>query len=189
MTYRSEKDALFAQVHALQGELESYRAQNPCRACRYPNPASAQFCGQCAIRLSPLRHLPIQHRPLWQVALLSLLTFSLYNIYLVWRWSRDLARLGPEKRNSKRVLWVSIVSLGLAPMVYECLMARDVEEQLHSYGYGPARPNRLQAYIITLNICAFLLSVIPFGAIVGIPLGVTATVMLQQQLNRFASPS
>lgn len=187
MGYRSDRDALVAQVSALQDELEGYREQSPCRVCGAPNSQNAQFCAQCAARLQPVAHPPIAPRKLWLVALLSILTLGLYNIYLVWRWSIELNQLnGREVRNPTLVLVLGIVTLGIATMVYECLFAREVEDLLHHFGYPRKLAQRLQTRVVVFDVCGLALSCVPFGVIVGLPLGTAATVTLQRELNSFA---
>jgi hypothetical protein len=190
MGYRNDKDALVAQVSALQGELQGYQEQNPCRHCGASNPQNARFCAQCAGKLLPLGHPPIPRRELWQVALLSIVTLSLYNIYLVWRWTIELNRLhGQPQRKPVWVLVLGILTMGIATMIYECLYAREVEDLLQHFGYPRQLAQRLQTRVVVFNVCGLALSCIPFGAIVGIPLGTAATVTLQRELNSFSSGS
>jgi hypothetical protein len=189
MTYRDEKEALIAQVSVLERELKDYRDVRPCPACGSPNPKDARFCGSCAARLEPAEHPIIKRRHLALVAVLSIVTLSIYNVYLVYAWACDLNRLaGRARRNPTTVLIVSIITLGLAALIYECLYAREVEELVRQFGKRPFQ-RRLLSVVIAINVSALMLSVIPFGVIVGLPLGVVATVLIQRELNAFGGES
>ncbi len=187
MSYRDEKAALHAQVSVLERELKDYRDQRPCPTCGSPNQTGARFCSGCAARLETAAHPSIRRRQLAAVGALSIVTLSLYNIYLVYAWAKDLNQLlGQPRRNPNTVLILSIVTLGIAPLVFECLYAREVEELARHFGCR-LHLRRLATTVLVINVTALILSIIPFGALVGLPLGASATVLLQRELNVFAS--
>ena len=128
---------------------------------------------------------PVKHRDLWVVGLLSAITGGLYNIYLVYRWSWEINGLsGHKKSDPSIVLLVSAVSLGLGVLVFECMFARELELIAADRGEAPLMSG-FSTVIIALNVSAVLLIMTGVGIILGLPLGVAATVLIQRQLNVF----
>ena len=43
------------------------------------------------------------------------------------------------------------------------------------------------AVVIALNVTAVVLCLIPYGVVLGFPIGIAATVLIQREMNRFVS--
>lgn len=127
---------------------------------------------------------PVAHRNLWLVGTLSLLSAGLYNIYLLFVWAREINGLAANRRYSpKVVITLMILTLGLAGTVFECFYAIDLQKLSEADGL---EATNLPPIIIALNVSALVLCLLGPLALIGIPLGVAATVILQRRLNLFA---
>ena len=82
------------------------------------------------------------------------------------------------------VLLVSALSLGLGVLVFECMFARELES-IADDRRGMLLMSGFSTVIIALNVSAVLLIMTGVGIILGLPLGVAATVLIQRQLNVF----
>ena len=129
----------------------------------------------------------VQVRSLPLVAVLSLVTLGIYSLYLIYQWAREINGLeGRVKHNPTVVLLVSIFTLCLGAMVYECVFAFDAAEAGRRRGLA-AQLGSLPTWVIAANGLAFVISLIPFALIIAIPLGVAATVLVQSGFNRLAA--
>ncbi len=128
----------------------------------------------------------ILRRDIAAFVLLNLVTLGIYWFYIVYQWSKEVNGLvGKVKYQPLMVLLVSILTCGLGGFVFECLMAFDVAETTKSRGV-PARLAHMPQWVIGCNIAAMLVCLIPFGVIVGLPLGLLASVLVQVELNKLA---
>ena len=131
--------------------------------------------------------LPVKQRDLWIVGILSVITLGIYNIYLAYMWSRELNHLlGRERYSPVVVLIISIVSLGIAVAVYECFFAFDLAKAAEQRNRELRMPS-LPGTVVALEVSAIVLSLTGFGVIIGMPLGVAATVLLQREFNAYAA--
>ena len=118
--------------------------------------------------------------------LLYVVTFTIYGFYIVYRWAKELNGLaGRVKFDPVLMLVVSIFTCGIAALVFECLYAFDVVEYARRRNIE-GRIENLPTWVITCNVLAMLISLIPFRVIVGLPLGILATTLLQVELNKLA---
>lgn len=127
---------------------------------------------------------PVQVRVPWVVATLSLVTLGLYNVYLVWAWAREINGLvGARRFNPRIVLVVSLLSLGLGAMIYECFFSLELQKLSERQGLdAPSLPPT----VIALNVSGFVLTLFGVLAVIGIPLGVAAVVFMQKRINALA---
>lgn len=124
----------------------------------------------------------IKVRNLWLVGVLSVVTLSLYNVYLVYQWSKELNALeGREKHNPTVVLLVSLLTCGLGASVFECLFAHDLQKWHEARRTKPLL-EPLMVVIIALNAAAWVL----YAAGIGIAAGVAASVLMQREFNALA---
>ncbi len=107
-------------------------------------------------------------------------------------WNRIAANIthvnglhGRVKYQPAVVLLVSILTCGLAGLIFEILYAFDVAESTASHGIR-GRMTQLGTWVIVCNAAALVTSLIPGGVLVGFPLGILASVFVQVELNRLA---
>jgi vacuolar-type H+-ATPase subunit I/STV1 len=123
------------------------------------------------------------------VALSAVTLFIGYLIYLWYQWARELNGLRQESRHSPQlVLLLSIVTLGLAGIVYECIFAQELEQHFRAYGRPDSTPH-LSTLVIALNVIAILFSLTGVGVFVAIPCGMAATCLVQAEINKLAAPA
>ena len=129
-----------------------------------------------------------EYRSIPIVALLSVATLLVgYQIYLCYQWARELNSLSQGKRHSPQlVLSLSVLTLGVAAVVYECIFAYEVEGYFRERNRPDALPH-FALWVATLNAIAFLCGITGIGIIVAIPCGVAATCLVQAELNKLAS--
>ena len=128
------------------------------------------------------------YRNLWIVGLLSGITGGLYNVYLAYRWAAEINALsGTKKVAPSVVLLVSALSLGLGVLVFECMFARELESIAEDRG-EVVLVTGFSTVIIALNVSAVLLIMTGPGIVLGLPLGIAATVLIQRQLNALLDP-
>jgi hypothetical protein len=129
---------------------------------------------------------PIKVRSAVLVGVLSTLTLGLYNVYLMWAWTREVNGLVREERyNPTLVLLAGVATCGLSGCVFEMLFARDLEMQAHAAG----RELLMKSFgtvILVLNVAGLMLDLTVVGALVGFPLGVAASVLMQRELNEWS---
>jgi hypothetical protein len=136
---------------------------------------------------SPVYGKVVEFRPISHVVLLSAVTLLIgYPIYLCYRWARELNGLLRERRYSPQVvLLLSIVTLGLAAIAYECLFAQELEQHFREGGRPDALPH-LSGWVIGMNVLAVVSSFTVVGVVVAIPCGMVATCLIQAELNKLA---
>jgi len=128
----------------------------------------------------------VRPRNLLPLGFLLVITLGLYWFYLGYQWSKEINGLvGRVKYPPVALLVINIVTLGLAGLVFECIWAYDVAWAAEKRGMA-WRAENLPLWIIVLNTVGLLLSLTGVGMIVGIPLGVAATIMIQMELNKLA---
>jgi heme O synthase-like polyprenyltransferase len=120
------------------------------------------------------------------VGVLSVVTLTIYNFYLVYRWAQELNAIsGRQRHNPVVVLVISIVTLGIGISVFECFFARDLEAQLEEAQLRPVM-HGYATVVIALNVAAIVLTLSVYGSALGYALGVAATILLQLGFNRLA---
>lgn len=129
----------------------------------------------------------VVYRSLLAVTLLTLVTCGCYWFYLAFCWAKDMnGVLKCQRYDPTLVLVLSICTLGMGGIVYECLFARDLERACEEAGL-PERDSRLSTWVITLNVAAMATSLVPFvGIVVALPLGIWATLLVQHEFNKLA---
>jgi len=128
----------------------------------------------------------IKHRDIAVFVLLCVVTLSIYWFYVSYHWSKEINGLvGRPKYQPVVVVLVSILTCGLAGLVFESLFAFDIAEQTKARGIQ-GRLDQLPTWVIVCNCVAFVLALIPFGVFVALPLGILASVLVQIELNRLA---
>ena len=126
------------------------------------------------------------HRSVAILVLLMFVTLGLYSFYLVYRWANEVnSLLGREKHHPLVVLLVSILTCGMALIIYECVFGFEVAGMTASRGIA-GRMENLPTWLILCNCIASLVSLIPYGVVLGFPLGVLASVLLQAELNKLS---
>lgn len=139
-----------------------------------------------AAKLTPAEAADVQHRDIATFVLLMVVTLGIYWFYVSYQWAKELNGLsGRMKFQPLVVLLTSIVTCGIAGMVFECLFAFDIAEQTQARGLK-ARMDALPTWVIATNCAAIVLSLIPFGFAIGLPLGILASVLVQVELNKLA---
>jgi hypothetical protein len=123
------------------------------------------------------------------VAVLSVVTLSIYAFYLIFQWSKDLNALaGRMKYRPRLMLALSVVTLGLAGSVLECVYAYEIGSQSKRRGFSTSTPS-LTAVIVALNSLALVgafssdLRIIALATI----LALTATVLIQREMNALSA--
>lgn len=129
----------------------------------------------------------VERRDLVMVVLLSLVTLFIgYPIYLCYQWSKELNGLAGQVRHSPTtVLLLSILTLGIAAIVYECLFAQEIAGHMKRLGRKDAMPE-LGIWVIALNVTAIIMSFTFIGIVIAIPAGMAATCLLQAEFNKLA---
>ena len=129
----------------------------------------------------------IKHRDIAIFVLLMFVTLGFYWFYLCYCWAKDVNGLhGRVKYQPWAVLLVSIVTCGLAGVVFEILFAFDVGQATESRG-AAGRMEQLPTWVIGLNVVAMIASATTVGVVVAVPLGILASVLVQIELNKLAS--
>ena len=128
----------------------------------------------------------IKRRDIGVFILLCIVTLGFYWFYVGYQWSKELNGLaGRVKYQPLVFLLVNILTCGLAGLVFECLFAFDIAEHTKALGVKN-RQEQLGGWVIGLNCTAMVVSLIPFGVIIGLPLGTLASVLVQVELNKLA---
>lgn len=83
------------------------------------------------------------------------------------------------------VLFAGIVSCGMSGCIFETLFARDLELQVKAKAQNLLLANGATV-ILVLNILGLVLDLTAIGVVIGFPLGVAATVLLQRELNEWS---
>ena len=139
-----------------------------------------------AAKLTPQEAADIQRRDIATLVLLFVVTLGFYWFYLAYQWTKELNGLaGRVKYQPTVFLIANLVSCGLAGLVFECLYAFDIAEHAKAHGIKD-RLEQLPTWVISINCVAMVVSIIPFGVIVGLPLGILASVLVQMELNKLA---
>ena len=71
-------------------------------------------------------------------------------------------------------------------IVFECLDALDVAEHAKAHSIKD-RLEPLPTWVIAINCAAMVPSLIPLGIIIGLPLGILASVLVQVEMNKLAA--
>ncbi len=125
----------------------------------------------------------VERRDLITLTLLLTVTLGLYSFYLVYLWAKDLGQLSGKEQNPGTVLLVSILTLGIAALVYEYLFASEAAT-LEQQRFPKQTPSPLPNWILILNcasvLCSLTVVLMPLAMI----LGLTASVLVQAQFNR-----
>ncbi|MFN0019413.1 MAG: DUF4234 domain-containing protein [Pirellulaceae bacterium] len=125
----------------------------------------------------------VERRDLMTVTLLLTVTLTLYGFYLVYQWAKDLSQLTGKDRNPGMVLLVSILTLGVAPLIYEYVFASEAAA-LEQQRFPKRAPSSLPTWILILNCSTLLCCLTVVLAPLALVLGVTASVLVQHQFNR-----
>lgn len=128
----------------------------------------------------------IKHRDIAVFVLLMVVTLGFYWFYVSYQWAKELNGLGGRvKFRPLLVLLTNILTCGISGIVFECLFAFDIAEHTRSRGLA-GRMENLATWVIVINSAALLACLIPFGVVLGLPLGVLASMLVQVELNKLA---
>ena len=128
----------------------------------------------------------IKHRDIAIFVLLNFVTLGFYWLYLCYCWAKEVNGLhGRVKYQPWAVLLVSIVTCGIAGLVFEILFAFDIRQAIESRGIA-GRMEQLPTWVIALNVVAMIASATTVGLLIGMPLGVLASALVQIELNKLA---
>jgi len=122
------------------------------------------------------------------VVLLCVVTLTLYKFYWIPNLGDDVNKvIRRSKYSFGLTLVLGLLTLGLALCVFEILFAYDLEKN-EAYRQLPRRTRYLGSLVLTLNVVAFLLSLVTagLGLIVSIVLGIWATWLVQEAINQLA---
>jgi hypothetical protein len=148
-----------------------------------PNPYQPPLI---AVKLTSGEAADVRYRNIGVVVLLLIVTLGLYSFYLAYQWAKEINGLaGRVKYSPGIVLLLSIVTCGMGGLVFECLFASDIAEATQSRAIA-GRMEQLATWVIACNCIAVVVSLIPFGVIVGMPLGILASALVQVELNKLA---
>ena len=125
----------------------------------------------------------VERRDLGTISLLLVVTLSLYGFYLVYRWAKDLGQLTGKDRSPGTVLLISILTLGIAPLVYEYVFAAEAAA-LEQRRFPKRAPSSLPNWILILNCATLLCCLTVVLCPLALVLGITASVLVQLQFNR-----
>jgi hypothetical protein len=120
------------------------------------------------------------------VVLLMLVTCGLYAIYLQYQWAKEVNGLEGQVRYPPGItLLLNIVSLGLSGLVFESLWAYDLARLGQQRGV-PNRMESLPVWVLALNSVGTVLCLTVVGIVIGLPMGIAASVLVQMELNKLA---
>lgn len=127
----------------------------------------------------------IKHRDITAFVTLNVVTLGFYWLYVIYHWAKEINGLsGRVKYPPALVLLVSLLTCGMAGLVFECLFAFEVAEAGRKSRIT-GRNEQLGAWVIACNAIAMLTALIPFvGLLVALPLGILASSLVQVELNR-----
>lgn len=136
-------------------------------------------------KLTPAEVADIKHRDIAVFVTLNVVTLGIYWFYVIYHWTKEINGLSGRVRYSPAlVLLVSILTCGMAGLVFECLFAYEVVEAGRKSGMA-GRNEQLGEWVIACNVLAMLTALIPFvGLLVALPLGILASALVQVELNR-----
>jgi biotin transporter BioY len=128
----------------------------------------------------------IKYRNIGLVILLSIITLGIYNLYLLIEWAEEVnSLLGQKKYSPAVVLVVTLLTFCIAGTLFECLFALDIETASRTRNIR-GRMNHLGLSVAICNICGFLVSFIPGGLVAAMILATSASILVQNELNKFA---
>jgi len=129
----------------------------------------------------------VKHRDIAIFVLLIFVTLGFYWFYLGYCWAKEVNGLqGRVKYQPWAVLLASVVTCGIAAIVFEILFAFDIGQATESRGVA-GRMEQLATWVTALNVVATILSLTTVGVVIAIPLGILASVFIQIELNKLAS--
>lgn len=148
-----------------------------------PNPYEPP---QSQAKMTGAEAADVKHRDIAVFVLLNVMTCGIYWFYVSYQWAKELNGLqGRPKYQPGIVLLACILSCGLAGLVFECLFAFDIVEATRARAVAN-RNEQLGTWVITLNSIAMVASLIPFLLVIGFPLGIWASALMQVELNKLA---
>jgi serine/threonine protein kinase len=129
----------------------------------------------------------------WQIWLFSLLTFGLFEFYLVPSWAKQMERItGRPHMPFGVLLLLGICTLGIALVVVNIAYAFELEKHGRSTGHRGVQSG-LGQYVLALNIVSSVWSIVWSFATVGIGyllggifLGIWAVWLVQAEINSYA---
>jgi hypothetical protein len=161
----------------------------PCPRCEALNPRGAQKCAACGLSLARQALADRYTQAPWQLALLSVVTFSLYDLFWfnrTWRMLRDLA---PAQRGGRRHLALTaglLVPLLNVYLVYHLFRTvRDLSapsEAAPAVGEAP-EPAALAVLYVGLLLCWLL----PTPWWLAARLAAWPLMLVQAQVNRYVA--
>ena len=128
---------------------------------------------------------PIQKRDIGIVVLLSLVTLSVYYVYLMAEWAKDINYLlKRDRHNPVVVVVVGVLTLLSALIAWEIIYAYDLQKITEERKI-PGRNASLGTYVLVLNLisCAVLFVSGGFAVILSVVLGIWAYCLIQKELN------
>ncbi len=128
----------------------------------------------------------IRYRQVSMVVLLSLITLTLYNWYLLFQWAKEVNGLYQrEKYSPMLVLFLTFLTMGVLGGLFEIFFAFDIKKKMAERKLDE-KVTYFPFMILGLNVIAFLFAFIPVMFLLAVICGVTASAMIQTELNRFA---
>lgn len=120
------------------------------------------------------------------VVLLMVVTCGLYAIYLQYQWAREVNGLEGQVRYPPILtLVLNILTLGLAGLVFESIWAYDLARLAQQRGIAN-RFDSLPIWVLLLNCVGTVLCLSVVGIVIGLPMGIAASVLVQMELNKLA---
>jgi hypothetical protein len=130
---------------------------------------------------------PIRPRNLAFVAIMGVVTLTIYNYYLMYQWAKELNALeGRQRYGPGSLILICIVTLGLAGVIIEIVFARNLENRTRTLRVAGAFPS-LAAAVGGLNVAALAIALLTSYGIVALVLGTMASVLVQREFNLLAS--
>lgn len=125
--------------------------------------------------------MPLRRRELVAIGIMSALSLGIYGFYLIYQWAKELNGLeGRTKYNPRRMLLISIFTLGAGMAIIECIFALEVENKNLSGALG-AIPFFILVCI--LNGVAWIFGLFTSYWIISLLAGTAATVLIQHGFN------
>lgn len=129
----------------------------------------------------------LKSRDVGMFALLMVVTLGFYVLYLVPKLGKSVNYLTKnEKYSFGLCLFLCIITLGIAGLVYEVRYAYDLERN-SGYTQGKWSNKNLGGYVLVLNILSILIMFASggLGGVISFALGCWATWLIQDQVNKY----
>ncbi len=130
----------------------------------------------------------IEQRDLGKVVIFSIVTFGIYGILLMAKWTDDVNFLIDRQKHEKIVIVVvGVITLGIALAVWEIIFAYDIQGYTEKRKLSE-RSKNLGGTVLGLTLFAYALAFASGGLafILSMAVGIYASCLVQKELNMIA---